>query len=179
MKPKSPYKESLARIKQFKNRLPQAAQEKQRPVHRYELLTTHAFLTPHVQKKRESLSKATIQQMCVEEKEKESVAPAWSSAAQHAHLVCVSQKHPALVFLESVLASRSRLDVGRVHFWQLKGQGVAKRQLKREVGLASQEKLRTITHIKEEIEKEEEETQEQWQTAYAKEELFRIGRIDS
>lgn len=177
MKPKSAHEESASRIKQFKNRLPQAAQEKQRSFHRYEVLTTHAFLKPHMYKKKEILSKANIQQICVEQKEKERAAPAWSHAAQHAHLVCVSQKHPGLVFLESVLSNHSRLILGRVHFWQLKGQGVAKRRLKSNANSASEQKPRTITHIKEEIEKEE-DVSDQWQTTYTKEELFRIGSID-
>ncbi len=177
MKQKSPHEESATRIKQFKSRLPQAGQEKQRSAHRYELLTTHAFLKPHTQKKGEILSKANIQQMCVEQKEKESAGAAWSQAAQHAHLVCVSQKHPSLIFLESILAHRGSLDIGRVHFWQLKGKEVAQRNLKRETSAANQEKKRTITHLKEEVEKEE-ESNELWQTAYTKEELFRVGRID-
>lgn len=178
MKQRSPHEESARRIKQFKNSLPQAMQERQRKAHRYEMLTTHAFLKPPMQKKGEILTKATIQQMCVEQKEKERTAPAWSHAAQHAHLVCVSQKHPSLVFLESILARRSSLNTGRVHFWQLKGQEVAKRKLKGQNSAANQEKPRLVTHIKDEIGKEE-ESNDLWQTSYTKEELFRVGRIDN
>ncbi len=126
---------------------------------------------------------AQVEVLHVDKQEKSAESKGWNLAALHAHQCCASQKHPAFVHLQQLLAEGSKLDQERVKPLKFKEYLLAAKTLETFVTEHLEEKSskqRTIAPISEEkAEEEDDKNKELWdEYLHSQEErLFQVPRV--